>query len=672
VEPQICCLESNNYSNNFIIYLAELSHTGCQRSPNTVPLASGYIAAYCKEKYPFLDITIFRDPNQLLEAVKIKPPDLVSFSLYVWSENLSGYCAKTIKQIAGRTVIVVGGASVDDTDPELLQLLTQHPYYDICIPNEGEIGFLSLIEHMMKLGRLCPDTIVAGCARLSSAGSLIRGEYVPPALSSLPSPYLTGTLDQFLQEGYEPIIQSMRGCPYSCAFCVSGTSRWNKLRAFDLERVFLEFNYVKKRTSSNFLILTDENFGILGKRDVALAEFILASNASNGYPKRLYYYSAKITTDSVLRIVETLSTIGEYTISFQTLNDEVRKDIKRTNVNFSQFLEYVEWANHRHIVSSTEMIFGFSGETKESYVSGLERLLHSGVDRIYSYNLRLFSGIDLSTQINRNRYHFQTKYRLPERTYGVYNGEVVTEVEEVVIGTNSFDFQDYLYIRKYGLFLELSSGRGYLSPLMKLLIWCGLPGEKLIRFLAEESYKQYPPLASIVEEYVSRSKMELFDSPDDCLAYVKELISYGKAVPEVKLNFIYTGKIILDAHIRAMFFTVVKDFVDTITVDKNMRLFFHEYIDTILIPQIVSFNPDEHHVTTGISKIRVDVLQENKYHSIDELLNDVPLSLEFRLHNDAVTLIHTKHLESLNDTVLQDIYMSVSRFGLMRIPAIKR
>lgn len=654
-----------------IIFFAELSHTGYQRSPNTVPLASGYLAAYCKNVFPDLDITIFRDPNQLLEAIKTKKPDIVSFSIYVWSENLSSYCAKKIKKISNKTVIVVGGASVDDVDSELIKLLKNHPYYDLCIPNEGEISFHRLIEYLKEKGQLLHDETIAGCARLSSDGSLLRGQYEPPELSILLSPYLTGLLDQFLQDGYEPIIQSMRGCPYSCAFCISGTSKWSKLRAFDLARVYAEFEYIKKRTGSKLLMLTDENFGILGDRDVQLAEFIMESHNKFRYPNRLYYYSAKITTDYVLKIVEILSSIGEYTISFQTLNEVVRKDIRRTNIKYDRFLEYIEWANRRHIVSSTEMIFGFSGETKKSYIAGLEQLLHSGVNRIYSYNLRLFSGIDLSTESNRKKYHFKTKFRLPERTFGTYAGEVITEVEEVVVGTDSFTFEDYLSVRKYGLFLELSSGRGYLSELIKILIKFGLPGERIVTFLTERSFETYPRLASIIEEYTIRSKEELYETTDDCTRYIRELIAKGIPIPEVKLNFVFTGKIMLDEKVRNMFFEVVKEFIITITSDKKQIDFFIDYIDNVLSAQIVSFHPDEKRITRVQSRIQIDNLLNNRFDSIEDLMNDTPLSIELLLHDDANELIQKKPLCDLNESALQDIYMSVSRFGLMRLPRAK-
>ena len=40
-------------------------------------------------------------------------------------------------------------------------------------------------------------------------------------LNELPSPYLGGFL-KFTQSPYKPQLQTLRGCPYACKFCVSG------------------------------------------------------------------------------------------------------------------------------------------------------------------------------------------------------------------------------------------------------------------------------------------------------------------------------------------------------------------------------------------------------------------------------------------------------------------
>jgi hypothetical protein len=286
------------------------------------------------------------------------------------------------------------------------------------------------------------------------------------------------------------------------------------------------------------------------------------------------------------------------------------------NTTFDEFLGYVKWAKELGTVSSTEMIFGLPHETKESYIKGLERLLRSGVDRIYSYNLRLFNGIDLSTRDNRDTYGFKTMFRLPERTYGFYDGEAITELEEVVVGSISFSFNDYLYVRKYGLFLELASGRGYLSELIRLLIQRGLDGEKIVAFLTDYSFDSYLKLKAIVEEYVVRAKKELYETPEQCKQSVQELLINGKTVPEVKLNFIFTGKIMFDAEIRSKFFNVLKEFINTITDDKIAIALFTDYIDNVLSARIVPFHSDD---------------------------------------------------TTLTESEIQDIYMTVSRFGLMKV-----
>ena len=89
------------------------------------------------------------------------------------------------------------------------------------------------------------------------------------------SPYLSGLMDEFMHSDYQPLIQTSRFCPYTCAFCVSGKNR-GKLRGYPIEQIEEELKYVSKRYADrphHTMYLVDENFGIL-KRDVEIAKLL--------------------------------------------------------------------------------------------------------------------------------------------------------------------------------------------------------------------------------------------------------------------------------------------------------------------------------------------------------------------------------------------------------------
>ena len=46
-------------------------------------------------------------------------------------------------------------------------------------------------------------------------------------LSEIPSPYLEGKMDEFFDGKLQPTIQTTRGCPFTCTFCVEGLSYYS-------------------------------------------------------------------------------------------------------------------------------------------------------------------------------------------------------------------------------------------------------------------------------------------------------------------------------------------------------------------------------------------------------------------------------------------------------------
>ena len=109
--------------------------------------------------------------------------------------------------------------------------------------------------------------------------------------------------------------ETNRGCPYSCSFCDWGSSTMSRIRAFDIERVRAEAEWIGRMRPA-FVFVADANFGIL-PRDMEIADSLDRIYRTTGYPKSLYYSPAKNHPDRTVEIA--LKFAGSGIAAFHTL-----------------------------------------------------------------------------------------------------------------------------------------------------------------------------------------------------------------------------------------------------------------------------------------------------------------------------------------------------------------
>ena len=436
------------------IVLADLYYMNRLTAPRLcVPLNVGYVAAYTKKVFgEAVTVSIFKDVNLLLDHVRRTPPDVVGFSFYYWNQNLNYFATRAIKKLYGdRTTVVFGGPSVDSIPQEQEKLLKRFPLVDVFVEGEGEAGFADVVGRVQQ-GREGAFEAPLVSAFFERDGALVAGvggtNNLP--LSEVPSPYLTGHLEEFVRESYFPLLQATRTCPYLCTFCVSGKDR-SKLRAFSMEQVKAEIDYIafwNKDRPHVLLNLAELNFGI-NKQDPELAAYLKSVSDRTGYPKSVYFYSDKRFTETSKRVVEALGDINKDGLVFSLQSDhpETLLAINRKNLPDQVIQDGVQWAKERNIPVTTELIFGLPHETYGSAVQLLEKSVQQGFDSIMLHNLFLMEGIELNRDSQRALHQMKTKYRLLGSNYTVVEGELVFEYELVVTENKYFDFDEFVKVR---------------------------------------------------------------------------------------------------------------------------------------------------------------------------------------------------------------------------------
>ena len=140
--------------------------------------------------------------------------------------------------------------------------------------------------------------------------------------------------DKFLSDpGYMPMIQTNRGCPFSCTFCQEGQEYFNKVRRHSLKFVQEELNYISKKVRPDAgLWITDSNWAMY-KWDEDIADHISSLQKNIGWPRELITSTGKAQLERIVRIAKKLNNSMFISNSVQSMDVNVLKDIKRKNLS---------------------------------------------------------------------------------------------------------------------------------------------------------------------------------------------------------------------------------------------------------------------------------------------------------------------------------------------------
>ena len=419
-----------------------------------LPLVSGLLHAYAltseavKANYTFMPYLFHIDTPAKILASYVQPPAVAAFSVLMWNEQLCLTIAREIKQRYPACVIIFGGASVPHHSKPYMEA---HPFIDITVRGEGEEAFTQILEGLLTGADLAEFPGVnwrmpSGEIRCSDKERPFQRE-----LDYYPSPYLEGLFDDLMGSRsdltFQAIIETNRGCPFHCTFCYwgkGGLSR--KYRYHGLDRVFAEIEWMAKK-GIQYVFNADSNFG-MNKRDRELADFLVDTKKKYGFPEKFRTCYGKNTDE---RIFEIGMLFKEHqlekgiTISYQSTNPEVQKNIKRDNIKINMARELHRRFNESNVPVYTELILGLPGETAETWINGIDDILSSGLkNQMFVYVCQVYPNTELADPEYQRQFGIVTK-RLPanEIHAAIRRSDWVNEFEDVIVATNSMPIADW-------------------------------------------------------------------------------------------------------------------------------------------------------------------------------------------------------------------------------------
>lgn len=372
---------------------------------------------YCKNGIDLsvYEGTINENQDALAERLIAENADIYTFSCYIWNiKKVLALCEK-IKTAKPDAYIILGGPEVAYCQKNILK---KHSFVDFVLSGEGEVVLPSLLDCLYE--KSSPEDI-DGVSYRNNTDFTIKNEAIGEVFD-YPSPYCEEYLTSL--KGRIAYIESSRGCPFSCAYCLSG--RCGKVKFRSLEETKKEI-LILASSGAKTVKFIDRTFNCNNDRAIEILSFIRENRgkAIDGNVCFHFEISADILKESFINeVAKAEKGALQFEIGIQSLNSETLSAIGRKSDKkklFSNIKSLVDLGNcHIH----TDLIAGLPNETYESFVEGFNECFTLKANMLQLGFLKLLHG----SALRQNEDTFPCRYSA-EAPYEVISTPTLSEEE---------------------------------------------------------------------------------------------------------------------------------------------------------------------------------------------------------------------------------------------------
>jgi putative methyltransferase len=474
------------------VYLIQTSDV---YGPNKfLPLAIAYQWCYGKNGDCVLKDTLIEKIDPETYAKSMENPYYVLISSYVWNWEYNQQLAHYIKQYHPDALIITGGPQIDKQDPAFF---LKYPMFDIIVHGEGEDAVKEILTR---------DSDFNGIPHVQTRTHMPKPAVRRRNLKDIPSPILEGFYEPIMAKYPKDTLwqvtwESLRGCPYHCAFCDIGDSYWNKLTLFDLDRCKAEIEWMGKNRIE-YVSVCDSNWGLLD-RDIELTQCVLDTKEKYGYPMWFDATWAKNNVDRNFEIAmmnknAPVNIFKGVTFAMQSFNDPTLSASERFNINDKQVAEYLEKYKAENIPTYSELIWPMPEETYDTLKDNVQKLIDLGQDSyLMIHPLVITYNATMGSKQYQEKWGMTVK-NIPLDTF--YLGE--EDIDNYI-----FEYTDAVYSTRTASWDDVL--KGFMFSWVAILMYYYGWGHYLAKYLAAQGIKE--------TDFFEALRQWIVDNPDTML-----------------------------------------------------------------------------------------------------------------------------------------------------------
>lgn len=329
------------------------------------------------------EFTINEPVDKVFRNIAMCNADVIAFSVYIWNINQTLVICENLKQLYPNIKIILGGPEVTYCSKELLE---KYDFIDYIIIGEGEETFPKLINGEINnhVSYRKTDELIIGTIGIVEDTNLI-----PCIAEEIVKDY----------DGKIVYIETVRGCPYNCTYCLSSTIKG--IRPFDMDRVKSEL-LILMNAQVRLVKFVDRTFNYDKKRALEIWKFILKNNISSEFH---FEISAHLIDEELLDFLKTVPKgVFRLEIGVQSTNEETIQAINR-KTDFKVLSDVTRMiASYENIPMHLDLIAGLPYEGYERFKESFNDVYNLKPNELQLGFLKLLKGCQITNEKEKYNY----------------------------------------------------------------------------------------------------------------------------------------------------------------------------------------------------------------------------------------------------------------------------